>query len=166
MDKIEIRRARPGDEAALAHIHSQSWQQAFAAILSPGELTAHTDTAGIQAMYRALLSRPELRIFLGSTEDDPCCLAAWGPFRGESVPQAAELVCIHCLPALWRQGYGSEMMAHVLSDMREAGFSTTALWVFEDNTRARCFYERLGFAPTGDKKADYSASEILYTKGL
>ena len=58
------------------------------------------------------------------------------------------------------------MMAHVLSEMKEAGFSNAALWVFEANIRARRFYEKLGFTPTGDRKADYSAPEMLYTKGL
>lgn len=166
MTEIKIRRARPGDEAALAHIQSQSWQQAFAPILSPEELAGHTDAARIQAMYQAVLPRPDLHIAIGSVGGSPCCLAAWGPFRGPNAPQAAELICIHCLPALWRRGYGSEMMAHVLSEMKEEGFCTAALWVFEANTRARRFYEKLGFIPTGDRKTDYSAPEILYTKVL
>ena len=166
MKELKIRRAQPGDEAALAHIQSQAWQQAFAPILSPQELAAHTDAARIQDMYGAVLSRPELHIAIGSADGSPCCLAAWGPFRGSNAPQAAELICIHCLPALWRQGYGSGMMAHVLSEMKEAGFSTAALWVFEANIRARRFYEKLGFTPTGGRKADYSAPEMLYTKVL
>lgn len=165
METIRIRRAQPGDEAALAHIHSQSWQRAFAAILTPEELARHTDAAGIRAMYQAVLSRPELHILLGSAEGGPCCLAAWAPCR-EGGPQAAELICIHCLPDRWRLGYGSRMMAQALSEMREGGFATVELWVFEANARARRFYEALGFAPTGDRKADYSAPELRYARAL
>lgn len=44
------------------------------------------------------------------------------------------------------------MMNTILKDMSTAGFSKLMLWVFEDNTRARRFYEAHGFTTNGKTK--------------
>jgi ribosomal protein S18 acetylase RimI-like enzyme len=40
------------------------------------------------------------------------------------------------------------------------------LWVFEENTRARNFYEKHGFIATEKKKTYYDAIEIIYCKEI
>ena len=52
----------------------------------------------------------------------------------------------------WRKGYGSKMMDVVLHDIAAAGYSKVMLWVFEDNARARRFYEAHGFTTSGKAK--------------
>jgi RimJ/RimL family protein N-acetyltransferase len=40
-------------------------------------------------------------------------------------------------------------MDRVLARTRAARYQSVVLWVLKDNTRARRFYERAGFAPDG-----------------
>ena len=50
-----IRRAVPGDEAALAFIQTESWKAAFHQILSPELLKKLTNIEQGEEMYRRLL---------------------------------------------------------------------------------------------------------------
>ena len=58
------------------------------------------------------------------------------------------------------------MMNTILKDMSTAGFSKVMLWVFEDNTRARRFYEAHGFTTSGKTKPNIEPTEICYEKNL
>ena len=89
-----------------------------------------------------------------------------GGFRAEQRPGWAELVCIHSLPQKWGRGYGSMMMEHLLQQMRAAGYGRAALWVFEQNGRARRFYEKNGFLLASERKDSFGAKEVLYTRCL
>ena len=81
-------------------------------------------------------------------------------------PLLNELICIHSLPENWRRGYGSAMMERLLADVKEAGYETLVLWVFEKNTSAIRFYESFGFAPSGKKRPSLGAVEEMYCKAL
>lgn len=49
-------------------------------------------------------------------------------------------------------GVADELVAAVCDLARQSGFASVTLWVTEVNGRARAFYRRLGFAPTGDRQ--------------
>lgn len=77
-----------------------------------------------------------------------------------------ELICIHSLQNNWAKGYGSAMMEYVLAQLQQAQYESVILWVFEDNTRARKFYEKHGFELTGQKKPANGIAELMYKKRL
>jgi len=58
------------------------------------------------------------------------------------------------------------MMEHLLQQMRAAGYGRAALWVFEQNGRARHFYEKNGFLLASERKDSFGAKEVLYTRCL
>jgi len=159
-----IERAKAGDEAALAHIHTESWKAAFAPILSPELLAAHTDPVHAEVMYRHLLAQSFGQGYLLKVEGKPHCLAWWRAARTQDKPGYAELICIHSLPDQWRRGYGRKMMQTVLQDIAAAGYSGVMLWVFEANVRARRFYEALGFTAQGERRSDFGPTELCYEK--
>ena len=66
----------------------------------------------------------------------------------------------------WGKGYGTMMMEHVLSEMKAVGFEKAMLWVFEENIRARKFYEKHGFSFNGKKKEFSNAMEVMYRRDL
>lgn len=164
MANWELRRARPGDEAALAFIHTESWKTAFREILSPEVLAPRTDRQRITGLYQSVLDRDFPRIILASVAGEPCGMVVWGESRDGL--EAAELICIHVLPNGWRRGCGSAMMGNALQEMKAAGYTAAVLWVFTANTRARAFYEKLEFSPTGKTKNTLGAEELLYKKEL
>jgi len=61
----------------------------------------------------------------------------------------AELYALYVHPAWWSTGTGRALMDHVLARVCMAGYACITLWVLEANARARCFYQRAGFAPDG-----------------
>ena len=77
-----------------------------------------------------------------------------------------EIEAIHSLPESWGCGLGAAMLAFALG-------ATTArtgvgLWAFEKNARARRFYEKHGFAPTGESRISEfdGAVEVRYERVL
>ncbi len=143
--KYTIQHAKLGDEATLAYIQTESWKAGFKDILSSEVLQKCTQTDKATAMFLRLLEQNIGNGYLLKVEGSPHCIAWWDSTREKDMSGYAELICIHSLPSRWRKGYGSKMMNTVLHDIAAAGYSKVMLWVFEDNMRARHFYEAHGF---------------------
>jgi ribosomal protein S18 acetylase RimI-like enzyme len=56
------------------------------------------------------------------------------------------------LPEYRAQGLGRKLAERAISDARARGITRIELEVFSSNTRAICFYERLGFVHEGVKR--------------
>lgn len=166
MDHVVIRKAIVGDEQVLAYIQTASWKAAFADILSPEELARCTDLQKAEHMYHDVLRREGCNVAIAFVADKPHCIAAWGRNRCDLGDTVGELICIHSLQDNWARGYGSAMMEYVLARLQQANYESVILWVFEANTRARKFYEKYGFEPTGQTKADNGITEVMYRKKL
>ena len=159
-----IERVKIGDEEILAYIQTESWKAAFKDILDEETLKQYTQLDKAREMYKTLLQQNSRKGYLLKLEGEPHCMAWWGASRDEDMPDYAELICIHSLQNRWRKGYGRKMMDRVLQDMKADGWEKAMLWVFEENLRARAFYEALGFAANGKKKEFLGATELCYEK--
>ena len=166
MGQVKIRLAVPGDEQVLAHIQTESWKAAFADILPPEELDRCTDPDKTTQMYRNVLADHFCHNAILYVDGNPHCIAAWGKNRSNMGATVGELICIHSLQDNWAKGYGSAMMAYVLDSLRQEQYKSVILWVFEDNQRARRFYEKHGFEPTGQQKEPNGITEIMYRKNF
>lgn len=166
MGNVKIRKAKPGDEKILAHIQTESWKAAFADILSPEELARCTNLQTAEQMYRSVLRREGCNMAIEFVENQPHCIAAWGKNRCDLGDTVGELICIHSLQTGWGKGYGSAMMEYVLDQLKQEGYKSVILWVFEANTRARRFYEKHGFALTEQKKQANGIAELMYMKKI
>lgn len=164
--EYSIERVKLGDEVTLAHIQTESWKAAFKDILSPEVLTKYANADKATMMYRRLIEQNIGNGYLLKVEEKPHCIAWWDATREKDMPGYAELICIHSLPNQWRKGYGSKMLDTVLHDIVIAGYTKVMLWVFEENERARKFYEKRGFILTGKVKSDIGVTEICYEKKL
>lgn len=161
-----IERAKLGDEETLAYIQTESWKAGFRGILDEQTLQRCTQLEKATAMYRRLLEVGIGNGYLLRVEGSPHCIAWWDATREKDMPGYAELICIHSLQNRWRMGYGSRMMETVLRDAAAAGYKKIMLWVFEENTRARRFYEANGFASNGRTQSGLGAVEACYERTL
>lgn len=116
--------------------------------------------------YAALLESGASHGYLLFVGDAPHGIAFWDNTREENMPGYAELICIHSLPDNWGKGCGSFMLEHVMCEAKSVGFQKMMLWVFEENTRARHFYEKHGFTRTEQTKTAHGAVEIMYMRDL
>lgn len=161
-----IERVKLGDEAVFAYIQTESWKAGFKDILDASTLQRCIQIDTVTAMYRRLLEQNIGNGYLLKVDGTPHCIAWWDAARGNDMPGCAELICIHSLQNQWRKGYGSRMMDAVLRDIAAAGYTKVMLWVFENNVRARRFYEAQGFTTDGRRKPNIEPTEICYEKKL
>lgn len=160
-----IESGKLGEEEIFAHIQTESWKAAFRDILDEQTLERCTRIEKATAMYRRLFTQGIGHGYLLRVGGKPHCIAWWDAAR-DGEEGSAELICIHSLPDNWGKGYGTKMIEAVLSDIRAAGYSRVVLWVFEENRRARRFYEACGFAPNGRVKTGLGAVEVCCEKNL
>ena len=89
-----------------------------------------------------------VRFFLAEEDGRPVGCAGVGP----AADGACELVRLAVLPAHRRRGIGSALVEHVLRQARAAGLSRVELHLIAAHEQLRRWYEKLGFASTGNWK--------------
>lgn len=162
--EYEIRKVKQGDEAVLAYIQTESWKAAFKTILPEDVLTRCTNYDKAKQMYQRLLEEKKGNGYLLEINGKGHCIAWWDAAREENMPDYAEIICIHSLQENWRRGFGSRMMDRLLEDIANAGYGNTMLWVFEENERARKFYEAKGFRKSEKSKTSLNTLEVMYVR--
>ena len=77
-----------------------------------------------------------------------------GTATGKADPQedgSREVVATWVDPAHRRTGTANALIGELVRWARDEGAHSIALWVAEDNARARRLYEKCGFAATGQR---------------
>ena len=167
MDKvINIRKVKVDHANTLAFIQTESWKSAFNRILSKEDLDRYTDVNRAITLYSKLLNENIGNGFILTIDENPHCIAYWDKTRNDEMEGYSEIICIHSLCDNWGKGYGTEMINHILSDIKNSGFNKVMLWVFKENHRARKFYEKHGFVLTEKSKNFSNAIEVMYCKDL
>lgn len=163
-DNYLIRKVASDDAEVLAYIQTESWKAAFKDVLAEDVLIRCTNLDRATQMYQRLLKEQKGNGYILEINGKGHCIAWWDVSREEDMPGFAELICIHSLPDNWGKGYGSKMMDKVLEDISEAGYTKVMLWVFEENERAKQFYEAKGFVKSEKSKVSLNAVEVMYVK--
>ncbi len=86
--------------------------------------------------------------------------------RDQPDSAVGEIASMYVVPHQWRTGLGSALVRAAEEWLREHGHRSITLWVLEANTRARCFYERFGYALDGVSKVHPKSGliEVRYRK--
>ncbi len=163
---ITICKAQFGDEKILAYIQTESWKSAFTDIISIDDMERYTDIAKAEAMYENVLKFGYAEMSILEIDSKPHCIAAWSKARNPQFSDCAELICIHSFSENRGKRYGSIMMNHIIDEIKNSGYNSVLLWLFEKNTRARTFYEKHGFEFTDKTQISYDAVEVMYRKEL
>jgi ribosomal protein S18 acetylase RimI-like enzyme len=167
-----IRLARVEDAEAIAALHVRGWQAAYRGILSD-EFLDGLDVAEWARRRRAAIEKPtspEVRWWVLERRGAIEGMAMTGPSRdADAGPGEFEVYAIYVEPTAIGRGLGRALMDHALADLASRGAADVVLWVFEDNARARTFYEKAGFrlddgaAPRPFR--DTKAVEVRYRGG-
>ena len=157
---FRIRRADKSDAPALAEILTQSWKAAYADIVPPAELNSAADSERYTAAFAAMAQNPSNTFLIAHGDGVPCGMLFYCPARDTDLLGFAEIVALYTLPQYWGTGLGQLLMKRMLAETHHA-YSGAALWVFQDNARARRFYEKFGFTPDGAQKQENFSSKPL-----
>lgn len=159
---MEIRYIAPADDRmAISRIYEESWKYAYKGIIPQdyldsipeGHWAAHLDNADM----KTLVCMDDDR-FVGTSS---FCKSRFGRLVGWG-----EVVSIYLLPDYMGKGYGRFLLDAAISELKNMGHRDVFLWVLEENTRARRFYEKAGFLRTDDSMTqtigDKDLLEIRY----
>ncbi|MET0495020.1 MAG: GNAT family N-acetyltransferase [Actinoplanes sp.] len=160
-----IRPAAADDAAAIAAVQVRSWRAAYRGLLPREELDALDIGRGAQTWTRILAASqwPRSGTLVAEGEDGVVGFAALSPTRDDDADPAlvGELAALYSLEQVWGTGVGRSLMTAAQAALTEAGYTRSGLWVLENNTRARRFYEAAGWAPDGAVRQD-GVTEVRY----
>jgi len=163
---VHVRPATRTDARAIETIRVHGWRAAYRQVFPPHELDA-LPVDETRWVHRLEEPPPGWSIFVADREDTVVGFAATGPSRDER--GIGELYAIYVDPDRWSQGAGRALMAQAERTL-SARYSAATLWVLEENSRARGFYERGGWALDGAQKTEewwgVHAVEVRYRKLL
>jgi ribosomal protein S18 acetylase RimI-like enzyme len=170
---VLIRSASAADAVQIAAVMRASWRAAYEGIIASEVIDRVTAPDGGARIRQSFRTRPWQKSFVAvaarpeaprkrHAADGIVGYAFFGPetdVLGAPWPhplspagqqgQVAELYALYVHPAWWSTGTGCALMDRVLDTTSAARYSSVRLWVLRDNSRARRFYERAGFAPDG-----------------
>ena len=135
--------AGPDDAEALARVHAQSWKATYRGILPDTYLDSEVDgerarywrTALATTRYPIVKLACEAGAVVGliALHDDP-----------EDEGYDFTIEHLHILPESKGRGLGRTLMKEAAMAAQASGADSICLWVFEDNSAAIGFYQRLG----------------------
>jgi GNAT superfamily N-acetyltransferase len=160
-----VRRARPGDAAAIAEVHARTWQAAYEHVFGFERLAAREPDV---ALWMRIFANERVEVNVAEEGGRIVAFVSVGPSRDDDAE--GELYAIYALPEAWGTDAGAALMQAGLDAMRRAGYRDAVLYVLDDNPRARRFYEREGWALDGRTKReellDVEVTEVRYRRVL
>jgi GNAT superfamily N-acetyltransferase len=163
---VRVRRASVRDAAAIADVHTRSWQAAYEHVFG-AERLATISVERRRALWEQAIAG-DRDTFVAERGGRVVGFVSAGPARDDDA--GGEVGEIYTLPESWGTGAGAALMAAALEALRAHGYADAILWVLEDNPRARRFYEREGWALDGGRKTDrflgLDVAEVRYRIAL
>lgn len=147
---LTIRRASMMDAAEMSRIHALSWKSAYRGIVSQAYLDGIKTDYWVSTFHKWFAQQ----VFVADImflDDRAVGCVTYGESRDILFPGWGEIVSLYLLPDHYRRGYGQKLLAHALERLKADGYRSCYLWVLAGNANARSFYEKNGFAWTGEE---------------
>ncbi|MEV0563178.1 GNAT family N-acetyltransferase [Dactylosporangium sp. NPDC050588] len=136
---MEVRTARTEDVDALVTIHQVARRTYY------GDLEIADDTRELRDAYTVSIQATDrLVLCVDGADGRPAGFLSLGP--------PARLVGLYVDPAHWLRGAGSALHDAGIAAWREAGITEGQLEVWDGNDRAKAFYLRRGWQPSGGRR--------------
>ena len=148
---VRVRRADPDEWAAVREVRLAALADAPDAFAS----TIRREAARGEPQWRSRITASPW--FLAWRAGKPAGLVAAVPDRPAGGPPAAgpcgwHLVSMWVSPQARGHGVADLLLGAVIGHAEAAGAPRVTLWVALGNTRARAFYQKMGFLPTGRRQ--------------
>jgi GNAT superfamily N-acetyltransferase len=157
-----VRPAAPEDVNAVADVHVRSWQWAYAGLLPADLLAGLRAEDRVPQWQRRIESDDRGRVLLLADLDGAVVgFVAVGAGREQvGGPSVGELMAIYLVPEVAGTGTGRALHDAGLAWLTARGFTLARLWVLSSNSRARGFYERMGWRSDGQTRVETIGVEV------
>lgn len=142
---MEIRHTVPDDDRlAISRIYEESWKFAYKNIVPQSYLDSIPTgrwafCIDIDDMYNIVII--ENGEYIGTS--------SFCKSRFSELEDFGEIVSVYLLPQYIGKGYGRKLIEYAVGELKSLGYRDVFLWVLEENSRARAFYEKVGFRADG-----------------
>lgn len=140
-----IEEADVSDAPAIAQLYVACWQDSYKRLL-PAEVLDNLDVERrADSWERILSSRDENEAtFVARLDGDVIGVIDVGPEQTGDLDVDGEITALYVAKAHRGTGLSLELVKKGAEALRGFGFTSASAWVFEDNDRARAFFENLG----------------------
>ncbi len=149
-----IRFGATKDASTLAEIGARTFYDTFAANNTPEDMSAYIAESFGEAVQYQELSDPETRFLIAEIDG---VMAGYAKLQLDAYTSCSnglnqvELARLYVVQGLIGKGVGAALMEKCITEMPQAGFETMWLGVWEQNIRAKQFYEKWGFRVIGEQ---------------
>jgi L-amino acid N-acyltransferase YncA len=146
MSQFEIRPATLRDAKAIADIHVQAWQQAYASLISTEDLKA-LSVEKRQAMWREAIEYAEPQVLVATGEGGKIIgFIGFDRSRDPKTKSTTGEIWAHYVhPDVVGQGAGLALWDAARDACEEEGFTEVTAWLFVRNELGLAFYDAAGF---------------------
>lgn len=149
---IDYRDATPADGAELDAMAQKIWMEVFGETAPPADIAAYRAKAyGPNGALIRELGDPERPVHIAI---DDGAIVGYSklipPFLPDPEPGALQLSQIYVASSHHGAGIAKMLMDWTVAEARRRGATALLLTVWENNHRARAFYDKLGWVHIGD----------------
>jgi ribosomal protein S18 acetylase RimI-like enzyme len=168
-DTVIIRPAQVPDAEAIAQVRVAAWRAAYrglmpASYLDRADLEA-TEAEQLRDRLRGIGDGARVSVAeVGGEIVGYCAYGCVGEHDAE--PSRGGVYDLYVHPDVWHRGVGRRLLMYATEYFKAQGFGEATLFVFEENRRARTFYEQAGWKTDGhraiDERPDFSLPVLRY----
>jgi len=142
---VQVAVAQREDCGALARIHVESWQAAYASLF-PTEYLASLSVQDREESWISILETSASRTLVAKQDGLALGFVTFGHCRDEGAgAHQGEVWALYVAPQAWASGVGWTLWEAARVLMLHRGFTAVSLWVLAGNARGLRFYESVGF---------------------
>jgi GNAT superfamily N-acetyltransferase len=169
---VHLRRAVPEDAAGITHVHADAWQRAYADVV-PAAYLHCVGSRLREEFWRGELevSSPDREPWLALIDDRIIGFASGGLVRDSDANfSTGEVYQLFVDPECWSQGIRTNLLKHVVRDLKEHDFEHVVFWVLAIDAATRQFLEFLGWSSDGSTRledcGDTQVEQVRYLHSL
>jgi ribosomal protein S18 acetylase RimI-like enzyme len=145
---LRIRPATRADADAIAALHLASYRAAYDGLL-PAEVLSSLRAEERRRRWHVSLNDPQRQTLIAHNTDVAQAVIGFAEVGlsrdDDSEAGTGELMALHVMQSRWRQGTGRALHDTAVATLAARGFPVVTLWVLTGNSRARAFYEAMGW---------------------
>lgn len=147
-----IRRAHPGDTAALSALAERTFRDTFAAYNAPEDMDTHCRSNYTPRIFADEIAAPHIVTLVAEHAGN---LTAYAQLRWTEAPacvtgvRPAEIGRLYVDVPWHGHGIAQALTARMVDDAIAGGADRLWLGVWESNHRALAYYRKIGFVPVG-----------------